>query len=228
MNVTELNENLENDTRIIVKKSTDRLNYSTISDYLDDFIHTEYKKSLSEQDCLDRFRRTILLCCNTLRTVKYGEIIARTLKNMIRIYVNYDKFELIDVEYSPLNFWFYKSHISRVEDGVQHIVLIDNVEYVCYRTCVDKKVTPDKCSIFDIGSFIIDFKLNNEIKHCVFTFKITRNSGHRTVMPDIKNITEDTYQKFIESRDKLVSENPYLRNSQYSDYDDSLLTILAV
>jgi len=226
---TELNENLEDVNRIILtnRKNNEACSGSFLEANLKRFVNTEYVKSLTVEDCLDRFKKAILFGCVVTRYERYGEVICRTIENIIRLYVNYEKFELKGLEYSPLNYWFNKRNMKEVDSSTENIVHINGENNSCYRIIIDKELTSDGYAIFQIGCFIVNFKLNDEDRHCVFVMKVVKRNNSKLFIPAIKNVTDEEYQLFVTKRDNLIRERKYLSNLEYEVYSDKILSLVS-
>ena len=224
--IKQLDENLLDINEIkedsVVIQNIMKINSVIDKQKLYDFFNSEFQAVESEQELLERFKLCIILSavlCN--KTNCYGNILSRLISDLLKTYINSSLFQLINVEYSPLNSWFTLEYIQDVCYDYEDDITVNKKKY-SYKPFMIEKQEYDGYSIVELGNYVINFKMNNQENHCVVCY---RKASSTTLVPIIKNISKEQYGIFKQKTDELVSKNPYLSGGDYNSYTDSLFNL---
>ena len=224
--IKQLDENLIDINEIkedsVVIQNIMKINSVIDKQKLYDFFNSEFHVVGTEQECLDRFKMCIILSavlCN--KTNCYGAILSKLISDLLKTYLKCPLFELIDVEYSPLNSWFTLEYIQDVCYDYDDNITVDKKKY-SYKPFMFEKQEYDGYSIVELGNYVINFKMNNRESHCVVCY---RKASSTSLAPIIRNISEEQYEIFKRKTIALMEKNPYLSGGDYNSYNDSLFNL---
>ena len=216
MDINEIKENCN------VIENTMKINSAIDKQKLYDFFNSEFRAVGSEEECVEKFRLCIILSailCN--KSNCYGSILSKLISDIIKTYINYPLFELISVEYSPLNSWFTLEYIQESSYDYDDNITVGSKRYT-YKPFMLEKQEYEGYTILEIGNYVINFNIDNQEVHCVVCY---RKASSTTLVPIIKNISKEQYETFKRKSEELIRKNPYLSGGDYKSYNDSLFNL---
>jgi len=148
---------------------------------------------------------------------------ANMLYRMLKMFIPSDIFEVVSVDFSILNCVLNgKTFMVSSRGSTSTETLRKEVNSEKYHEIGINVVDSSDRDTQYIGTFIINFKLNGTLRHCIVNL-IANDYGERYAQPEIMNMSQEEYDDYMTKLNAVLEKYPkYKITSNLKEYSESM------